>query len=172
MRHRRPRRSAHGGQGRAEPRPIPPDWALDAAGQPTTDPKAALAGTVLPFADPKGSGLAFMLDVLAGVLTGARFGAEVGSLYRDLSAPERCGHFLAAVSVESFLPLPDFRRRIAHYVGMFKACRPRAGVDEVLLPGEVERRREQAAGRDGVALSAATYAGLLDIAAARGVPLE
>jgi LDH2 family malate/lactate/ureidoglycolate dehydrogenase len=156
----------------AEPRAIPPGWALDAVGEFTTDPQAALAGTVLPFAGPKGSGLAFMLDVLAGILTGARFGVEVGSLYRDLTSPERCGHFLAAVKVESFMPLPDFHRRIAHYVGMLKACRPRAGFDEVLLPGEAERRREQVARRDGVELSASTYAGLLEIADARGVPLE
>jgi LDH2 family malate/lactate/ureidoglycolate dehydrogenase len=156
----------------ADGRALPPGWALDGDGQPTTDPQAALAGTVLPLAGPKGSGLAMMIDVLAGVLTGARFGTEVGSLYRDLAAPERCGHFLAAISIESFLPLDLFRRRIGQYVGMLKACRPRAGIDEVLLPGEVERRRERAARRDGVALSAATWAGLLEIADARGVPLQ
>ena len=156
----------------AQLRTIPDGWALDAEGRPTTDPAAALKGTVLPIAGPKGSGLAFMLDILAGVLTGGCFGAQVGSLYRDFSTPERCGHFLAALDVEAFLPLDAFRDRIAYYADAFKACRPQPGVDEVFLPGEIERRRERAGRLNGVCLPAETHSSLLQIADERGIPLD
>src|SRR6185437_6341977 len=59
----------------AEGREIPPTWATDASGVPTTDPQAAIAGLLLPAAGPKGYGLAFMVDVLTGVLSGGAFGA-------------------------------------------------------------------------------------------------
>lgn len=151
---------------------IPADWALDVEGNPTTDPAAALRGTVLPFAGPKGSGLAFMLDVLAGVLTGGCFGPDVGSLYRDWDKPEQCGHFLIAIDIEGFLPLPEFRQRIANYVKVFKASAPRPGFKEVLLPGELERRRQRVSERHGIALEPHIYSSLIKIANDRDVPLD
>ncbi|WP_106409308.1 Ldh family oxidoreductase, partial [Teichococcus deserti] len=61
---------------------IPPGWALDAAGRPTTDPAAAIEGIILPMAGHKGSGIAVMMDVLAGVLPGGVFGSGVTGPYR------------------------------------------------------------------------------------------
>ncbi len=59
---------------------IPEGWALDGAGQATTDPTAALAGTMLPLGEAKGAALALMVEILAGGLTGAQFGHEASSL--------------------------------------------------------------------------------------------
>ena len=55
---------------------IPEGWALDADGKPTTDPEAALAGTMVPLGDAKGTALALMVELLAAGLTGANFAAE------------------------------------------------------------------------------------------------
>jgi LDH2 family malate/lactate/ureidoglycolate dehydrogenase len=133
--------------------PIPVGWAIDAEGKPTTDPQAALEGSLLPIGDAKGAGLAFMLDVLSGVLTGSAFGRSVGS-QNDLSRPEHCGHTLIAIDVAAFLPLPDFKERLFKYLQEFKQCRPRPGVSSVSLPGENQRDHEYRSREQGIALSA------------------
>ena len=58
---------------------IPEDWAIDNAGKPTTDPKKALSGAMLPIGDAKGSALALMVEILAAGLTGSNFGFEASS---------------------------------------------------------------------------------------------
>ncbi|HHY47399.1 MAG TPA: Ldh family oxidoreductase, partial [Firmicutes bacterium] len=80
-------------------RPIPPGWALDKNGNPTTDPQEALRGQMAPLGGVKGSGLAEAVDILSGVLSGARFLSSVGPLYQDLDKPQGVGHFFAAVNV-------------------------------------------------------------------------
>ena len=66
---------------------IPADWALDKNGKPTTDPAAALdGGVMLPMGGPKGSGLAVMMDVFSGVLSGSAFAGHVAGPY-DASKP-------------------------------------------------------------------------------------
>jgi (2R)-3-sulfolactate dehydrogenase (NADP+) len=61
--------------------PIPEGWALDSKGQPTTDPQAALAGTMIPMGDAKGTALALMVELLAAGLVGAHFGHEASSFF-------------------------------------------------------------------------------------------
>jgi (2R)-3-sulfolactate dehydrogenase (NADP+) len=82
--------------------PIPADWALDAEGQSTTDPKAALAGTMLPLGDAKGAALALMVEILAAALTGARFAAEASSFFDDQGPPPGVGQCLIALDPGPF----------------------------------------------------------------------
>jgi (2R)-3-sulfolactate dehydrogenase (NADP+) len=74
-----------------EGRSIPPGWALDAQGQPTTDPKAGLAGSMVPAGGVKGTMLALMVDLLVATLTGSHFGFEADSLLDDEGRPPRLG---------------------------------------------------------------------------------
>ena len=74
--------------------PIPPHWALDAEGVPTTDAQLALAGTISPAGGHKGSALALMVEVLAAGLTGAKFSNQASSLGDDLGGPPRLGQTL------------------------------------------------------------------------------
>ncbi len=60
---------------------IPLGWALDETGKPTTDPVAALKGTLLPLGGPKGYGLALMIDVLAGLLSGSQYGPNAKTFH-------------------------------------------------------------------------------------------
>jgi (2R)-3-sulfolactate dehydrogenase (NADP+) len=77
--------------------PIPAHWALDAEGRPTTDPQAALRGTIAPAGGHKGSALALMVEVLAAGLTGANWSHEASSLGDDLGGPPRLGQTIVAI---------------------------------------------------------------------------
>ncbi|CAN9281748.1 unnamed protein product [Alternaria alternata] len=93
---------------------IPADWALDKNGKPTTDPAAALnGGVMIPMGGPKGSGLAVMIDVFSGVLSGSAFAGHVISTY-DTSRPSHVGHFLVAIKPDLFMSLEELRERMQY----------------------------------------------------------
>ena len=83
---------------------IPEGWALDAQGRPTTDAAAALAGTMVPLGDAKGTALALMVEVLAAGLVGARYAAEASSFLDAAGAPPRPGQFLIAGDPTALAP--------------------------------------------------------------------
>ena len=153
-------------------KPIPHGWALDSEGQSTTDAAAALGGTVVPMAGPKGSGLAFMLDVLCGVLTGGAFGLGVRSLYRDLQVPEQCAHLMIVIDVGALVPVEQFRASMSRYVRDFKACQPAQGVEAVYLPGEIEQIRMEHALEAGIPIDIRTLRDLQEIGASVRIPLR
>ncbi|WP_221038380.1 Ldh family oxidoreductase [Gelria sp. Kuro-4] len=121
-------------------KPIPEGWALDKDGYPTTDPKEALEGLVLPLGGAKGSGLALLVEILSGVMTGAAVGPQIGSLYDDFQKPQGVGHFFAAMQVGLLVSERDFYCRINELSKRLVALPPALGHEEVLLPGEPERR--------------------------------
>lgn len=81
---------------------IPGDWALDAEGRPTSDPRAALEGTMRPMGDAKGAALVFMVEVLSAVLTGAQCSREASSFFSAEGEPPDVGQFFIAVDGEFF----------------------------------------------------------------------
>jgi ureidoglycolate dehydrogenase (NAD+) len=117
---------------------IPAGWAVDGAGEPTTDPARALAGALLPFGGPKGSGISILIDLLAGLLPGGRSGPDIVPLYERVSEPQGVGHLFAALRVEAFEPLEDFGRRVDETVRGIRALPPAAGALRPFLPGEQE----------------------------------
>lgn len=82
--------------------PIPEGWALDERGQPTTDPEAALRGTMLPMGDAKGAALVLMVEILAAALTGANFGFEASSFFTVEGEPPGVGQYLLAIDPVAF----------------------------------------------------------------------
>ncbi|MCJ8518838.1 (2R)-3-sulfolactate dehydrogenase (NADP+) [Pseudorhizobium tarimense] len=76
---------------------IPPDWALDIDGQPTTDAARAVEGTMLPFGDAKGAALALMVEILAAGITGAQYAYEASSLLDDKGSPPALGQTLIVI---------------------------------------------------------------------------
>ncbi len=129
-----------------EGRPMPRDWALTPEGEETDDPEAAMAGALLGIGGHKGYGLAFMTDVLTGVLSGGGFGLTP---YADPKRPD-VSHSLTAIDIGWFMPLEEFRRRMGELVAMCKSRATRSGVEEILVPGEQEARRIAAKRQDGV----------------------
>lgn len=115
---------------------IPEGWAFDAQGQPTTDAKAALAGTMAPLGDAKGTVLALMVELLCAGLTGANYSSEQSSFLNAEGAPPGAGQTLMAIDPDLFGV--DGRQRFALMAGMIEEA------DGARLPG----RRRQQIGRD------------------------
>ncbi len=150
--------------------PIPEGLALDTDGNPTTDAAKAFEGVCLPFGGVKGSVLATLMDLMSGVFTGANFGGEVKSLYFDHSEPQNVGHLFFAIRPDLFLSLTDFGARMDEFYGRIKDLPRAAGVNEIMLPGEPEQRREDQRRRDGIPVTANVVADLVAEAKAAGVP--
>jgi len=136
-----------------EGKTIPEGWAVDPEGEFTTDPESALKGAVLPFGGPKGSGIALMIDIFSGILSGAEFGSHIGSLYDDFSKPQNVGNFIMVFNIANFCPIEEFKGRIELMRQEIKSLPKAKGVDEILLPGEIEFRRYIENKRTGVQLS-------------------
>lgn len=92
---------------------IPLGWALDEQGQPTTDPEAALKGTLLPSGGAKGAALALMVEILAAALTGSNFAFEATSFFEADGAPPAVGQFLVAIDPGAFAGETSLPERIA-----------------------------------------------------------
>ena len=122
---------------------IPPDWAVDAGGSPTTDPVQALAGALLPFGGFKGSAISILIDLIAGLLPGGRSGPEIIPLYQRLSEPQGIGQLFVALNIDAFDTLDAFTRRVDETVRKIRALPTAAGVSRVILPGELEHLRAQ-----------------------------
>ena len=90
---------------------IPEDWAIDNEGKPTTDPKKALSGAMLPIGDAKGSALALMVEILAAGLTGSNFGFEASSFLDAEGDSPGVGQLIIAID-PSFFSGEGFAERI------------------------------------------------------------
>ena len=84
--------------------PIPEGWAVDAGGQPTTDPEAAIEGSLLPLGGHKGFALALLVEVLSGVLSGAAVGPEVGGTFVESDRESNVGHCFVAIAPAALMP--------------------------------------------------------------------
>ncbi|MYD09145.1 MAG: Ldh family oxidoreductase [Chloroflexi bacterium] len=145
-----------------EGRKMPRDWALTTEGYETDEPTAAMAGALLGIGEYKGYGLSLFTDVLTGVITGGGFGLAP---FADRSlAKLDVAHTFIAVDIEFFMPVADFKARMDAFIAEIKSSALRPGFDEILVPGEIDHRREQAYRRDGAQLDAAVYARLRDLA--------
>ncbi|MDU2063906.1 MAG: Ldh family oxidoreductase [Sporomusaceae bacterium] len=133
---------------------IPADWALDRNGNPTTDAKEALIGGVVPFGGYKGSGLAIMVQVLSGVLSGAFLAATKNY---DGSIKDGVGFFLGAISIEAFLQKEEFKEGVDALIDSLKASRHADKVNKIYMPGELEFLRKEENLSRGLILSEAVF---------------
>jgi (2R)-3-sulfolactate dehydrogenase (NADP+) len=124
-------------------KPIPEGWAVDGAGQPTTDATAALAGTLSPIGGAKGAALALMIEIMAAALTGSAWGWEASSFFDDAGGPPDLGQVLIALDPG---PLSG-----GAYASRMGALLEAIGDDpEVRLPGMRRLALRARAARDGV----------------------
>ena len=117
---------------------VPLGWIIDRDGRQTTDPNQLRAGGALLALGGtegyKGSGLAVIVEILCGLLTGLGFGVEPSGLHND-------GCFMAVFKVEAFRHLADFKREVAELARYLKDTPPAEGFTGVLYPGEIEHLR-------------------------------
>jgi LDH2 family malate/lactate/ureidoglycolate dehydrogenase len=133
---------------------LPPGLAVDANGEPTTDPaRWRDGGAALPMGGHRGSGLAVIWEVLTGVLAG-------GNMLTELAPPEDAGQspghclFLLAVDPSAFLPFEEFTRRVDLLVDRLEGSPPAPGVERVRVPGLDRGRLARQRARDGIPLPA------------------
>ena len=118
---------------------IPEGAALDKKGNPTTDALKALAGVQLPIAGFRGSGLAWMVDILSGVLTGASHGGKAKDPFDDFSGPQNIGHLF--ITFKSNLFLNDYIPRIKQNLKRVKKLPKIKGIKEIMYPGQNKYKR-------------------------------
>ena len=119
---------------------IPEGVALDKFGKPTTDPKKALEGVQLPIAGFRGSGLAWMVDILSGVLTGGNHAGRVKDPFTDFSGPQNIGHLFFVMKPNLFVG-NSFNKRIKDNIKTIKKLPKIKGVKEILYPGQSKYNR-------------------------------
>jgi LDH2 family malate/lactate/ureidoglycolate dehydrogenase len=141
--------------------PVPDDWALTADGQRTTDPVAALAGTLFPLGGAKGYAMAVMVDLLTGALTGSAIGTDCfGDEHQNV------GHLVLALRIEAFRPLDEFLDSVELLIAQIRSSPPADPHQRVLLPGELEHERRTERTVDGVPIPVDRFDGLLEMASA------
>ena len=128
-------------------KPIPHGWALDKDGNPTTDAKAALDGSMLPAGGVKGAMLALTVELLVCALSGSAFGFESDSFFVEEGRPTRIGQAFLAIDPGALAGREVFLERVETLVAAMME-------DEgVRLPGERRRANRERANRDGITLA-------------------
>lgn len=147
---------------------IPLGWAIDAEGKATEDPHEAMKGALLPLGGAKGFGLALVLDIMAGVLGGGRFGAYQG-VEPFTQKENQFSHFFMAIDIEHFMPLAEFKARMGQLVDRLKEGRPAEGFKGVMIPGEIEYNNRLRMEKEGIPYPAGVMAEIERIARDLGV---
>jgi LDH2 family malate/lactate/ureidoglycolate dehydrogenase len=140
---------------------IPLGWALDPDGVPTDDPVIAREGSLLPVGGHKGYGLAVMLDVLAGVLSGGRFGSFLGA--------DGSSQLFIAIEIEGLMPLSEFKSRMDELIDQLHSDEPAKVGGRIYVPGEIEWELSRDRLENGIPLPISVVEMLEGYASAGGV---
>ncbi|WP_186082571.1 Ldh family oxidoreductase [Burkholderia gladioli] len=143
---------------------IPGDWATDAQGRPTTDPKAALDGFLLPIGGHKGYGLALVVDLLAGLLSGAAYLTHVKSWEDEPDQPQDLGHFFILIDTRRLGSGAWLAQRMGDHAAILHGSAAADPAAPVVVPGEIELARLERQMRDGIDIGEAQRA-MLEAAA-------
>ena len=145
---------------------IPEGWAMDREGIPTTGTAAAYEGLLMPLGGYKGSGLAMMVEILCGVISGGAMSTQLGGL-RVRGKRFRASQTFIAIDVLRMQP--EFRKRADWLIEQVKSAAPASGYEEVLVANEPELRMERLRRAEGIPIADGTYEALRKQAALVGV---
>lgn len=133
-------------------KPIPDTWATDRDGKPTTDPKAALDGFLLPIGGYKGYGLALVVDLFAGLLSGASYLTHVQTWIDAPATPQDLGHFFFVIDARRLGDPAWLAGRMQDFAAILHSTPAADASKPVLLPGEIEMDKLERHRRDGIAM--------------------
>src|SRR6202166_1571677 len=163
---------------------IPIGWGIDNQGRNTTNRDDPVnGGCLLPLGSDrergghKGYGLAVMVDVLCGVLSGANWGPFAPPFALRQEIPSRSvgkgiGHFFGAMRIDGFIDADAFKRQMDEYIRVFRATKPAPGTSGPLIPGDPERESESIRRKTGVPLIMPIVEDLRAISRQTGIPFE
>ncbi len=145
-------------------KPLPEGLAIDSEGRPITDAGKVDDGALLPFGGAKGFGLSLLVEILAGVITGAGVGDGVASMYNDFARSGGNGHFMLALDVGRWMSMEDYHARFEGLIAAIKASG-----EGVLLPGEVRWQNYRDSVVGGIAIAPGKWKEIVEIAGEAGV---
>ncbi|HEY5918645.1 MAG TPA: Ldh family oxidoreductase [Chryseolinea sp.] len=170
-------------QAKRQGKSVPQGWMIDSAGNPTTHPDDVYEGGLLPLGSTremgghKGYALSAMVDILTCVLSGANWGPFAPPFALFEAAPKESvgkgiGHFFGAMEIEGFEDVDVFKKRIDHWIKVFRETKPVPGQDAVLIPGDPEHEAEKIRLQQGVPVIQAVVEDLIGISKRTGVPFQ
>lgn len=166
-----------------EGKTLPAGWIIDGKGNPSTTPDDVYEGGVLPLGSTremgahKGYCLSAMVDILCSVLSGANWGPFVPpfALFEETpkeSVGKGIGHFFGAMEIDGFEEVDVFKKRIDHWIEVFRKTKPAPGHEAVLIPGDPEHEAEKIRAKNGVPVIEAVVNDLKEIAQMTKVGFE
>ncbi len=169
---------------RREKRKVPRGWAINQAGNITSDPTAMVeGGALLPLGSEremgghKGYCLATMVDILCCVLSGANWGPWAPPFALRQALPEKSvgkgiGHFFGAMNIDGFIEIEEFKKQIDDWIRTFRATQAAPGTEGPLIPGDPEREAEAIRSKKGIPLIRPVVDELLDISEHTGIEFD
>jgi LDH2 family malate/lactate/ureidoglycolate dehydrogenase len=162
-------------------KPVPEGWIIDRDGNSSTNPDDVYGGGLLPLGSSremgghKGYALSAMVDILTCVLSGANWGpfAPPFALFEEApkaSVGKGIGHFFGAMEIDGFEDVDTFKKRIDHWIEVFRNTKPSPGHDAVLIPGDPEHEAEKIRTVSGVPVIQAVVDDLMSISKKTGIP--
>jgi ureidoglycolate dehydrogenase (NAD+) len=145
---------------------LDPGVAVDESGHPTVDPHQARAGVPLggPIYGYKGYGLAFMVDLLCGVMNGMTFGRHINAMYEDLENPRKIGHFVMALDPGRFAGAATLEKTVDALIADLRTQ------GEILYPGEPEERAAKQREAEGIPIDQEALADMVEWSRKLGIP--
>jgi ureidoglycolate dehydrogenase (NAD+) len=158
---------------KASRKPIPDTWLTDDDGMPTIDPGGfPERGALLPMAGHKGYGLAVLVEVLCGALTGAGMLSQVVSWISDSPELTNQGHAFVAIDVGAMMPIEQFKERMDRMIREIRSAPKAKGSERIYLPGEMEWERRDKALAEGMVLPDHVVMNLAGLAEDVGLDLK
>jgi LDH2 family malate/lactate/ureidoglycolate dehydrogenase len=163
---------------------VPTGWIIDKDGNDTHNPRDMIdGGAQLPLGSEKqmgghkGYGLASLVDILCGVLSGANWGpfAPPFALRQEIparSVGKGIGHFFGALQIDGFIDKDEFKKQIDEWIQVFRKTKPAPGTQGPLIPGDPEREAEAIRRQQGIPLLQAVVDDLVDISRKTGIPFK
>jgi LDH2 family malate/lactate/ureidoglycolate dehydrogenase len=146
---------------------IPDTWATDREGNPTTDPSVALDGFLQLIGGHKGYGLAVMIDMLAGVLSGASYLTRVGAWDKSPELSQDLGHFFILIDTAALIGPAELKRRVSDFAAILRSAEPLDDNTPIALPGEREMASYHRQLAEGISLMTRDVAALQELAGVR-----
>jgi LDH2 family malate/lactate/ureidoglycolate dehydrogenase len=152
-------------------KPLEPGWALDDCGVPTTDPHLALKGLLVPIGGYKGYGLALVVDILCGLLSGSNYGAHFpGFIAENMIEPNNVGSIFVAVNISNFMALHNFKTSMDKAIQEIKNSDRAPGVERIYLPGEIEFETKTQRLSHGIPIPNSVVSDFINLGKSLGVP--
>jgi LDH2 family malate/lactate/ureidoglycolate dehydrogenase len=149
----------------AENKKLPEGIAIDTDGYPIINPRKVDSGALLPFGEAKGYGLALIVEILSGVLTGAGISHEIASMFHDFENKGNIGHFFLTIDIKKFLSMDFYYNRMNQLVDIIKSSGNNSKFAEILVPGEKRWQFYDDQLKNGIQLDTQTISSVEKIAA-------